>query len=134
MGMVKLSIASSRSRYLGIDKDDRDAVWGTHTGHGVYTGAGDPIFLNGANAGMSVEGEVIQPKQKVFIPPTVMFKPSTYQMFMTINPRLFQLGTAQYPGIIEPQDDPELTGIVYTAIKPTNLTDLSWVFRVYLMD
>lgn len=89
------------------------------------------VLVSGKEAGLVVEDEV-KPNQRITWDFGVV-KCREYQAFVSVNPRLLELGMVSCPQVLEPKEETHLRVTLHSAVGGS-VSDIDWVIRVYLVN
>lgn len=118
----------------GLIEEDREVrVQYTRDRVGALLPLGDITQLTGQDAGSVLSSTEVERGQLVRItPPEGLINPINYQIIISWNPILAELGTVQAPPIVPP--NPENIALVFRPYKKVDLAELDYIFHLYMID
>lgn len=118
----------------GILEEEREVrVQYTRDRVGALLPLGTITQLTGQDAGSNIDGTELERGQLVRIrPPEGLIDPLRYQVIISWNPVLAELGTVQAPPIVQP--DEENIQLVFRPYKKVDLGELDYIFHLYMID
>lgn len=100
---------------------------------GALLPLGSIIRLAGDQAGEPLEGTELERSQLVkLLPPEGMISPTKYQLVLSWNPLLGELGLVQAPPMVPPHSDN--VSLVFRPFKRLDLAELDYIFYIYMID
>lgn len=130
--LLKLNMPSRWTNYLRVQPAEGVNMRNVPSGLAVELHTRHAVLASGDKAGDSVEGTVIKPNQKVYLPLGVI-NPAKYHALLEVNPKFYLDGNVGVPRILEPNEEIELV-VSFRADKTVDLEDMSWTVRIYMLD
>lgn len=88
-------------------------------------------LASGKEAGVPVPDEV-KPNQRITWDFGTL-RPREYQVAVTVNPLLLELGTVSCPSMLEPREEVNLKVTLHSAVGGS-VAQLDWIVRLYLIN